>query len=111
MRSRRGLWRQPDPALPDAGRMVAVAAQDECRDERRPPGLVPGTETGAGVAVEILREHDPVAPVRMRRQHLVVTVDRPAAVRTGHEQLDQPFGQFVPDRPDVLLPAAPARTL
>ena len=53
------------PARLPALRLVRAPLVDEGRDQPGPAGLVRGAEARAGVAVEVLVEHEVVAPVRI----------------------------------------------
>jgi hypothetical protein len=55
-----------------------------------PPGLVAGTETGAGIAVEIFVEQDEVLPVWVAAEPLRVPVERPFSLGITQKNSRQP---------------------
>src|SRR5438067_8396067 len=65
---RRGDRSGPAPC---AAGSLAHPADDQVGDEAGPPGLVRGSEAGAGVAVEVLVERDQVVPGRVLLEELV----------------------------------------
>src|SRR5690349_3315956 len=59
---------------------------DESHDERRPTGLVAGTEAAAGVPIEVLIEQYVISPQRIVRPTWVVTAEGAASVLVRQKQ-------------------------
>src|SRR3954451_15397151 len=106
-----GRRRQPAPTAGGTTLRSLVEGEDQIDDQGGPAGLVPRTEPGAVVAVEVLREDDQVLPVRVGLQRLVGAVDRAAPPRIRREQRDQPPGQVVRHLAEVHLVLRTGRVL
>ena len=77
------------------GGAAAGDAHDEVGDQRGPARLVRGTDTTAGVAVEILVERQQVVPVRVGLEEAGVAEDRAAAVLVVEEDRNETAGEVV----------------
>src|SRR5690349_18471508 len=64
-------------------------------DERRPSGLVSGTDAATVMAVDVFVEENVISETRVRLQLLVVCEDGPAACAIAEEQARQPRRQLV----------------
>src|SRR2546429_9418087 len=74
-----------------------VTRHEELRHQPGPAGLVRGTDTAAGVAVEVLIEEDVIPVVRVGVSALIEAVDRPASVPICKEQPSQTAGDLLGD--------------
>src|SRR5437879_4249770 len=75
--------------MPKCYLLQSTGLSDEFGDERGPAGLVRGTQTLAGVAVEVLRERDLFAPVAVVVEQGDASVGWPPTFRVRNEERDQ----------------------
>src|SRR5690348_12438390 len=80
-----------------AGRGRSGRVEDEVGDQRRPTGLVRGTEADPKVSVEVFEEQQVVLPGRVVLEQLEPAVHRTVALVVRQPDADQPVGEIAGD--------------
>src|SRR5262245_34425583 len=83
----------PHPGNPGSSTVRLPSIVEEQRgDQRRPAGLMTGTDAGAVVSVEVFIKRNVIPPVRVALEIVVVAPDctAPAPSRVAQEDVRQP---------------------